>query len=235
VHRQLRLLNSLQLGQLLGELQALVQPGQLAAGAGSDSMQQLQVPSADACALVLRQLLTGARPSRRSRQACPAGAPSLGPSSRSQPRRLRAATAGCRLLEALGPALLGAASPLAAQLSLSYFMPLALTCLSVLARIKVGGLVCSLAWLVIGGLGGKHGAWLLLTLHRHGRPAHAGAGPPAAAGLRQGLQRRHGAAALPAGSSGHGGASRRPAAGGAAAQPLVPLAAAAARAGGAAL
>lgn len=49
------------------------------------------------------------------------------------------AAAGCRLLEALSPLLLGAAAHLSAQLSLSFFMPLALSCLALLARIKVRG------------------------------------------------------------------------------------------------
>lgn len=65
VYKQLRLVHGLQLAFLLSELQALVQPGQLLSGsrqgaaAAAGSMQHLQLPSAEACTLVLHQLLAG--------------------------------------------------------------------------------------------------------------------------------------------------------------------------------
>jgi hypothetical protein len=63
VYKHLRLLHSLQLPSLLGELHALVQWRQQLGGSkvGAGRRQHLQLPRAEACTLVLHQLLAGAR------------------------------------------------------------------------------------------------------------------------------------------------------------------------------
>ncbi|KAK9829709.1 hypothetical protein WJX72_007460 [[Myrmecia] bisecta] len=107
VRRLLRLLRSLQLSQLIGELHGLTRRAHgvglthaTASYPAYDRDLHMAVPSGQAAVLVLQRLL-----------------------------------AACRIVEALLPAIHGAAGQLLAQLAMSYFMPFSLTATAMLARI----------------------------------------------------------------------------------------------------